>query len=152
MNTLYSPKLELYINIEIKNGAIKRLMFSRTPMGKKAKSRIIEDLRRYLNGERVDFSKYTISLSSLTKFERAVLLETQKIPYGVTICYSELANLVGTSAVRAVGNALAKNPVPLLIPCHRVVRKNGSLGGYTAGVNVKQKLLEIEGIKMEGLK
>ncbi|MEM2924496.1 MAG: methylated-DNA--[protein]-cysteine S-methyltransferase [Methanocellales archaeon] len=147
MNTFYSPKLELYINIQMENGIIKRLMFSRAPMGKEAKSRVIEDLRRYLNGEAIDFSKYNISLSSFTQFERAVLLETRKIPFGVTICYSELAKLVGTSAVRAVGNALAKNPVPLLIPCHRVIRKNGSLGGYTAGVNVKQKLLEIEGIR-----
>ncbi|MEM2933626.1 MAG: methylated-DNA--[protein]-cysteine S-methyltransferase [Methanocellales archaeon] len=146
MMSFYSPELELYINIEMGNGTVKRLIFSRGPRGKEAKGRVIEDLKRYLNGEAVDFSKYSISLSNLTSFERAVLLETRKIPFGVAISYSELASRMGTSGIRAVGNALAKNPVPIVIPCHRVVHKNGSLGGYKGGVKVKQKLLEIEGV------
>lgn len=147
MMSFYSPELELYINLEMRNDAVKRLIFSKVPRGEEARGRVIEDLKRYLNGEAIDFSKYTISLSNLTSFERAVLLETRKIPFGVTISYSELAGRVETRGIRAVGSALAKNPVPIVIPCHRVVRKNGSLGGYKGGVKVKQKLLEIEEVK-----
>ncbi len=147
MISFYSPKLELYIHIEIEDSIIKRLTLSKLPKGvAKGGGRIAEDLKRYLDGEAVDFSKYTISLSTLTSFERAVLNETRKIPFGVAISYSELAHRTGTNAIRAVGNALAKNPVPIIIPCHRVIRKNGSIGGYVAGVDVKRKLLKIEGI------
>jgi methylated-DNA-[protein]-cysteine S-methyltransferase len=164
MISLYSPKLRLYIHIEVENSTIKKLRFSKVrgvysrektrKETRKDRARkeimIAKDLKRYLAGEAVDFSNYSISLSTLTNFERAVLLETRKIPFGTTVSYSELANRIGIAAIRAVGNALAKNPVPLIIPCHRVIRKNGSLGGYSAGVDVKQKLLKIEGIKIRG--
>ena len=105
---------------------------------------LYRDISRYLDGEKVDFLKYAPDLSDLTDFEKAVLNEVRKIPYGKTITYSELAERIGSSGgARAVGQALSKNPSPIVIPCHRVVAKN-SVGGYSGGVGLKKQLLEIE--------
>ncbi len=100
------------------------------------------DLEEYFMGERTEFS-CDLDLSGLSDFTRRVLDETRKIKYGTTITYSELAHRVGSKAVRAVGSALSRNPVPIIIPCHRVVSKNG-IGGYSSGVDMKRKLLELE--------
>ncbi len=110
----------------------------------KSISKINDDLVRYLSGERVDFSKYDVDLRHLTPFQEAVLNEVRKIPYGETITYSQLAERVHRlNAVRVVGNVLAKNPAPLIIPCHRVVAKNGP-GEFSFGAKAKEKLLNLE--------
>ena len=80
-----------------------------------------------------------------TNFQKKVWLELQKIPYGRTKSYSEIAFALGEpNAQRAVGSACNKNPIMLIIPCHRVISKNGNLGGFAYGNIVKQKLLDIE--------
>jgi O-6-methylguanine DNA methyltransferase len=85
----------------------------------------------------------------LTPFERKVLLATAAIPPGSTSTYAALAAQVGSPrAVRAVGNALARNPLPWLIPCHRVLRSDGGIGGYRFGSSLKQALLEQEGVQL----
>jgi len=83
----------------------------------------------------------------LTKFEKAVLMEVAKIPRGKVMSYKQIAQAIGRpNAYRAVGNALKKNPLPVLIPCHRVIRANGEIGGYAFGGRSKKiKLLEREG-------
>jgi len=92
----------------------------------------------------VDFSDYEVDLSGLTEFEQAVLNETKTIPYGKTSTYVELARRIGRDgAARAVGQALSKNPYPIVIPCHRVVARSG-IGGYSGGARLKKKLLEME--------
>lgn len=81
----------------------------------------------------------------LSPFEKKVLRVTLKIPLGQTRSYAWVAKAAGNpKAVRAVGQALKKNPFPFLIPCHRVVRSDGCLGGYAGGVKMKKTLLEIE--------
>ncbi len=106
--------------------------------------KLYQDILRYLMGENVDFLKYEPDLSSLTGFEQKVLGETSKISYGATITYSELADRIGSSGgAQAVGQALSKNPYPIVIPCHRVIAKYG-IGGYNGGVKLKKWLLEIE--------
>uniref|UniRef100_A0A7G9YKQ2 methylated-DNA--[protein]-cysteine S-methyltransferase n=1 Tax=Candidatus Methanogaster sp. ANME-2c ERB4 TaxID=2759911 RepID=A0A7G9YKQ2_9EURY len=106
---------------------------------------LIGGLIRYLRGEVVDFSGYTVDLSGLTDFEREVIKETRKVRYGTVVTYSELAARIGKpNAARAVGNALSKNPMPIVIPCHRVVSKGG-IGGYAFGVEAKRCLLKLEG-------
>lgn len=81
-----------------------------------------------------------------TPFERKVWCQLWKIPFGKLESYGGLAKKVGfPQAARAVGQALKKNPLPLFIPCHRVIASDGSMGGYTPGVPIKRKLLQIEG-------
>jgi methylated-DNA-[protein]-cysteine S-methyltransferase len=88
-----------------------------------------------------------LTLSRLTPFARKVLDACMKIPAGKTVSYSQLAGMIGKpKASRAVGSALARNPIPLIIPCHRVVRADGSLGNFSApgGTSTKKKLLALE--------
>lgn len=85
-------------------------------------------------------------LASLTPFQRSVLLACSKIPKGQTRNYSQIAQAVGKpKAARAVGNALANNPFPLIIPCHRVIRKNGKAGGYSAKGGESRKMFLLMG-------
>lgn len=107
------------------------------------------ELESYFEGEVVEFSS-DFDISHLTPFEQNVLLETKKIKYGRTMTYSQLAGKIGCMGARAVGNALSKNPIPIIIPCHRVVAKNG-LGGYSAGTGIKTRLLELENRNLNNL-
>jgi methylated-DNA-[protein]-cysteine S-methyltransferase len=80
-----------------------------------------------------------------------VLRATARIPYGQTRSYTEMAKRAGSPrAVRATGSALGSNPLPIIVPCHRVLRSGGALGGYGGGVEVKQALLELEGALERG--
>lgn len=89
----------------------------------------------------------------LTEFEKQVLEVVKKIPRGKVATYKEVAKAIGKPlAYRAVGNALAKNPYPIKIPCHRVIKSDLSLEGYSQGKEKKKKLLEEEGIEFEGEK
>ena len=108
-----------------------------------------EQLRQYFSGERTAFE---LRLSPQgTEFQRRVWRELERIPYGKTISYGELARRLGNpNASRAVGSANGANPLPIVVPCHRVIGANGSLTGFTAGVGVKAKLLEHEGFLPDG--
>jgi len=110
----------------------------------------LNDLKRYFNGEKVDFNnmaRYITDLTRSSNFERAVYKTLMTVPYGQVRTYQWVAQKAGRpGASRAVGNALAKNPLPIIIPCHRVVKSNGSLGGFSAigGTELKKKLLVLE--------
>lgn len=92
-----------------------------------------------------------IDWSRFKPFERSVLKALCHIPSGRTVDYGELARRAGhPRAAHAVGNALSRNPIPILIPCHRVIRKEGTLGGYSGGLGWKKKLLKLEGITFRG--
>jgi len=101
-------------------------------------------LRTYIAGQRATFPD-ELDLSPATAFQREVWQITRLIPYGETRSYSWVAEQLGQAgAVRAVGQALARNPLPIIIPCHRVVAKNGKLGGYSGGIEMKRYLLSLE--------
>lgn len=101
-------------------------------------------IRDYLSGEAVSFPD-RLDLSWASLFQRSVWKVDQSIPYGETRTYSWVADKLGMpKAARAVGQALARNPLPIIIPCHRVIRSDGSLGGFGGGQDVKRLLLEIE--------
>ena len=103
-----------------------------------------EQVLDYLSQKRKSFN-LPLKIPELSSFEGAVYKELIKVPYGETLSYQELAMFSGhEKAFRAVGSTLAKNDLCLLIPCHRILRKNGELGGYRAGTSIKQKLLDIE--------
>jgi methylated-DNA-[protein]-cysteine S-methyltransferase len=101
-------------------------------------------LDEYFDGERTDFD-VRMELDG-TDFQREVWTELTRIPYGETISYGELARRVGRpSAPRAVGQANGRNPIPIIVPCHRVLASNG-IGGYGGGLKVKRQLLAVEGV------
>jgi len=100
-------------------------------------------LDEYFSGQR---QKFDIKINPKgTTFQKQVWQELPKIPYGETKSYSEIAYAIGKpNAQRAIGSACNKNPIMIIIPCHRVISKNGKLGGFVYGNSVKQKLLELE--------
>ncbi|XUX00339.1 MAG: methylated-DNA--[protein]-cysteine S-methyltransferase [Dehalogenimonas sp.] len=101
-------------------------------------------LRHYFVGQPVVF-KDGIDLTGTTEFQKQVYEAACRIPYGETKSYGQLAEEIGKpGAARAVGQALGANPVPILIPCHRVVAADGGLGGFSGGIKTKQKLLAME--------
>jgi len=103
-----------------------------------------EQLRRYLAGQRVRFHM-PLDLSGVAPFQRRVLEVVARIPYGETRTYSWVAQQIGQPrAYRAVGQALGANPLPIMIPCHRVVGSDGSLCGYAGGLEMKRWLLQLE--------
>lgn len=101
-------------------------------------------LKEYFKTERKKF-ELPLDLRG-TEFQLKVWKQLQKISYGKTVSYKQIALALGdANSVRAVGGANGANPVPIIVPCHRVINSNGSLGGYTGGVHLKGKLLELEG-------
>jgi methylated-DNA-[protein]-cysteine S-methyltransferase len=101
-------------------------------------------LQDYFSGCRVDFPD-KLDFSGETDFQRQVWQAAQLIPRGATKSYQWLANQIGKpGAARAVGQALGKNPLPIIVPCHRVVASNGRLGGFTGGIEMKRFLLILE--------
>ena len=105
---------------------------------------VIHELSIYFNGHRVNF-KSILDLSIGTEFQRKVWEKVSEIPYGELRSYKWIANEIGNpNAVRAVGNAVGKNPVPPIIPCHRVIRSDGKLGGFSSGIALKKWLLKLE--------
>jgi len=111
-------------------------------------STAVDAVVRLLSGEREDFTTIAIDLSGVPDFDRRVLEATFAIPAGETRTYGGIARAIGTpGAARAVGRALGSNPIPIIVPCHRVLASNGKSGGFSApgGSSTKLKILDIEG-------
>jgi|ERR1035437_1063822 O-6-methylguanine DNA methyltransferase len=103
-----------------------------------------KQLKEYFEGIRTEFN-LPLNWDKPQKFHKRVLKELNKVPYGKTLSYKELAILAGSpKASRAVGQVMAKNPFPIVVPCHRVLASSGKLGGYGGGLDVKVRLLELE--------
>ena len=101
----------------------------------------------YYEGRRVDFSDVPVCLDDLTSFQRKVLTALRTIRFGKTVSYGELARMVKKpKASRAIGTVMARNPLPLIIPCHRIIKQDGSLGHFSAagGSETKKRMLDLE--------
>ncbi len=110
------------------------------------RSKAAKELRQYFDGRRQAF-RAALDLSLATGFQREALTALRRVPFGKLVSYGELAARLGKpGAARAVGGAMAQNPVPVFIPCHRVVASDGSLGGFSGGLDVKRWLHQHEGI------
>ena len=110
---------------------------------------IVRRLESYFNGKSDDFLDVRLDFKGLTEAQKIVYntLRT-KVLFGCTINYSELARISGMpGASRFIGNLMAKNPFPVFVPCHRVIKKNGKIGGFSSGIKYKKMLLELEGHK-----
>lgn len=119
---------------------------------------MIEIIKSYLEGENVNLYETILKLGIKfdfktyfkTKFTQNIIKELLKVGYGETTSYSELASKLNSKAYRAVGNVMRKNPFPLIVPCHRVIKKNRDLGGFMgssddkSALNLKSKLIELE--------
>ena len=106
-------------------------------------SKIIDQINHYFLGQLIKFDiEYELPISS---FYKKVLNEVHKIPYGVTASYKNIAKKIDNSmAYRAVANANANNPIPIIIPCHRVILSNDTFGDYGGGKKLKQELIRFE--------
>jgi len=114
--------------------------------------KIIERVRKHLRGEAQDLRDVPVDLDSVGAFERMVYRAAREIPVGETRTYGQLAKAVGRpNAARAVGNALKKNPIALIVPCHRIQAAGGRPGGFSAhgGCATKAKILALEGFQLE---
>jgi methylated-DNA-[protein]-cysteine S-methyltransferase len=115
-------------------------------------ARAIDAAKRYFAGEAVDFSGFTLDLGPQDDFFRRIYDAARRVGYGRTTTYGTLAKELGAGpeAARSVGQAMAKNPVPLIIPCHRVLAAGGRLGGFSApgGTTAKERMLVLEGVDL----
>ncbi|WP_256762123.1 methylated-DNA--[protein]-cysteine S-methyltransferase [Cohnella sp. WQ 127256] len=107
---------------------------------------ILELLEQYFAGVPVSFDKVPLDVGGTT-FQRSVWTTLSQIPHGETWTYKQLASTIGKpSAIRAVGTAIGRNPLPIVLPCHRVVGSNGTLTGFRGGLQLKKDILALEGI------
>jgi methylated-DNA-[protein]-cysteine S-methyltransferase len=107
-------------------------------------------LGAFLEGRNVDFPMKYVKTDQCRAFQMRVLLETTRIPRGSVTAYGDLAKRISApGAARAVGSALAKNPLPLIIPCHRVVKSDGYVGQFGGGTELKKALLRLEGVRID---
>ena len=116
-----------------------------------ALARFQKQVTAYFSGRRTKFD-VDIDLADTTPYRESVLRACRRIPYGEVASYSDLARSAGNPAAsRAAGSAMAHNPIPLVIPCHRVLRADGSVGGFSSpqGVLQKKRLLELEGVTLD---
>ncbi|MDW7673410.1 MAG: methylated-DNA--[protein]-cysteine S-methyltransferase [Bacillota bacterium] len=126
-----------YNEVELENSLLKR---------------IADSLTKYFKGNVVDFSDIPLDLAphGLTNFQDTILREIITISYGKICTYKWLAEAINNSkAVRAVGQAVGRNPIPIIIPCHRIVGSDGSLTGFSGGLDKKKFLLNLEGINAD---
>ena len=139
-----------FITLEEEENALIRLSISREGRALAAPSPLLAEAQRQLTAYfQQRLQQFSLPLAPKgTPFQQRVWQGLLSIPYGCTLSYAQLAAHIGKAkACRAVGQANGKNPLPILIPCHRVIAANGGLGGYSAGYGMKEQLLALEKIQ-----
>lgn len=112
--------------------------------------RVCMSIQNAMTGQEVTFSEEVLDMSVCGEFQRKVLKHVIQIPRGRVSTYSKLAEEIGISkGARAVGNAVAQNPFPIVVPCHRVIKADGGLGGFGGGLTMKKTLLSREGVEFD---
>ncbi|MBN1897424.1 MAG: methylated-DNA--[protein]-cysteine S-methyltransferase [Spirochaetes bacterium] len=110
--------------------------------------RLIRDIKAYFNGKRTDFKGYKLDMSLFTEKQKKVMDTLRHIRYGQVITYERLARRSGfPRSARFIGNTMSKNIFPLIIPCHRVIRSDGTSGGFSAGLSYKERMIKLEQCK-----
>lgn len=113
-------------------------------------SEVIALVRRYIDGERIDFSNVAVDIESVGDFRRKLYEALRTISWGKTTTYGGLGKMIGgeVADAREIGQAMGKNPVPIIIPCHRVLAAGNKIGGFSApgGISTKEKFLAMEGV------
>lgn len=153
--SFFAPALGLHVELAFQDGRLARLRLTDAPaatgpFGTDRERAVAEKVARHLETGREDLRDVEVDLSDVPPFQRRVLEMLRDVPPGATLSYGELATRAGNPmASRAVGGAMARNPVPVVVPCHRVVPTSGRLGNYSAtgGVATKRALLALEGAR-----
>ena len=136
--------------VAITDKGISRVLFPRDKKPKisdkqKGDGEIAKILFDYMHGKEVNFSTLKFDFSNCTDFQMKVYKSLAKVPFGEKVSYKKLGQMVGVpKGARAIGSAMRLNPIPILIPCHRVLTSAGTLGGYSKGLNWKKRLLKLE--------
>ncbi|MGI6037890.1 MAG: methylated-DNA--[protein]-cysteine S-methyltransferase [Limnochordia bacterium] len=153
---VHFPTIWGWMSIEYGPRGLKRITFPAPQDGRREGncpehiSQFIAECQRYFAGQGRGFSPIDIDIDHLPPFSRRVLRECGAIPYGRVVTYKELAQRVGSpQAARAVGQVMAHNPLPILIPCHRVIGSDGRLTGFGGGLTLKKRLLRLEGLTVD---
>lgn len=134
------------VEILTQDGRLRQLSLTNARPTGATRDPLVRAMQSFFRGERKDLSDLPVDLSGATPFERQVYDATRRIPFGKVATYGQVAKAIGNpNAQRAVGQALGKNPIAIVIPCHRVVASNG-LGGFTGGLRWKKRLLRFEGV------
>ncbi len=147
LRILYYQNPKLCLEIEIEDETIIRISFCDRPLNNLVENKFEEEVLRqiegYFEGKLREFDLPFFATG--TPFQLMVWEQLMKIDYGKTLSYQDIARLIGKpKAARAVGNALSANPVPIILPCHRVISSDGSMGGFGGGTGVKRYLLDLE--------
>lgn len=138
LNAVMNNLQELFASFELDTGAHRPLLEGAR-----------EAVARYFS-EQVPLPEIPLDIHSGTAFQRDVWQSLYRIPFGETRSYVDIARDIGKpKAARAVGQACGKNPIPIIVPCHRVISQNGSLGGYSSGLDIKQVLLKLENVSFD---
>ena len=138
------------LTLQASGDALTGIAFGRWMAGQESRTPVLgqtaRELEEYFAGERREF---TVPLAPEgTEFQKKVWAALREIPYGETVSYGDIAARIGKpGAAIAVGQANSRNPIPIIIPCHRVIGANGKLVGYTGGMHIKEALLAVEGIR-----
>jgi methylated-DNA-[protein]-cysteine S-methyltransferase len=137
-------------HLQISSGELRRSYFKNSKLSSNPKiDQLGKQIQDFLGGEEVRFDLNFLDWEICSKFQQIVLLAEYAIPRGWVSSYGRIArHLKIKQAARAVGRALASNPFPIFIPCHRAIRSDGQLGGYQGGLEMKRTLLELEGLKI----
>lgn len=144
---IYAEPLNRYIIVQAEGNVAQSIEIAmEKPAARRTGTALAQALEAYFStGADGELFKFDFDRSGLTPFRAEIMETLRQVPAGKTVTYGELAETAGKlGAARAVGNVMARNPVPLLVPCHRVVATNG-LGGFSGGLDVKRKLLRLEG-------
>jgi methylated-DNA-[protein]-cysteine S-methyltransferase len=146
--SFYSVYLGQFVSVLLRGDAVQRVILGPTDVTKAGSTAApVQALKNYLQGVNADLTVFAVDLEGCSAFERAALECVRHLHRGSVATYSEVAARIGKpQAARAVGNALSRNPAPLFIPCHRVVGAS-DLGGFSWGLEIKRKLLELEGAR-----
>jgi methylated-DNA-[protein]-cysteine S-methyltransferase len=142
---IFAEPLGLYVIVEVDGRTVRSVeMTAKKPRFEAQGAAFTRALEKYFASGKDAFSSYSPDYTGMTPFRKKVMEALRKVPAGSTVTYGELASTVGhPGAARAVGNVMATNPVPLFVPCHRVVATVG-LGGFSGGLDVKRSLLKLE--------
>lgn len=133
------------------DGALAALRFGplddREPQADRGCERVAEQLAEYFSGARTQFDLDVAAPG--TAFQRRVWGALREIPYGVVVSYADIARRIGNpKAARAVGQANGANPTPIVVPCHRVIAADGTIGGFSSGLTIKRRLLDLERVRL----